>query len=68
MTAGVKDVVLDTLDAYELFEMLEFMADWLTATPESCQEALDRFSPGYGLDELRAALIEFSGRLDEAMR
>lgn len=68
MTAGVADVVLDALDAYELFEILEFLADWLTATPELSQEALDRFSPGYGVAELRAALIGFSRRLEEAMR
>lgn len=68
MSAGVNDVVLDALDAYELFEMLEFMAAWLKATPGPCQEALDRFSPGYGAGELRAALIDFSRRLDQAMR
>jgi hypothetical protein len=68
MSAGVNDVVLDALDAYELFEMLEFMADWLKATPGPCQEALDGFSPGYGVGELRAALVEFSRQLDEAMR
>jgi hypothetical protein len=68
MTAGGNDVVLDALDAYELFEILEFVADWLTATPGPCQEALARFDPGYGVGELRAALIEVSRRLDEAMR
>lgn len=68
MTAGVNDVALDELDAYELFEMLEFVADWLKATPEPCQEALDHFSPGYGVGELRAALISFSRLLDEAIR
>lgn len=68
MSAGVNDVKLDGLDAYELFEMLEFIADWLKATPAQCQEALDRFSPGYGVAELGAALVEFAGRLDEAMR
>jgi hypothetical protein len=68
MSADVNDVRLDAVDAYELFEMLEFMADWLNATPGQCQEALDRFSPGYGVGELRAALIGFSRQLDEALR
>jgi hypothetical protein len=68
MSADVNDVVIDALDAYELFEMLEFMAEWLKATPGPCQESLDRFSPGYGVVELRAALIAFSRKLDEAMR
>ena len=68
MSAGVKDVVLEALDATELFEMLEFLADWLKATPGQCQEALDGFSPGYGVGELRDALIDFSRCLDEAMR
>ena len=67
MSADVKNVVLNALDAYELFEMLEFVADWLKATPGRCQEALDSFSPGYDVGELRAAVIEFSRRLDEAM-
>jgi hypothetical protein len=40
----------------------------LKATPGPCQEALDRFSPGYGVGELRLALIDFSPRLDQAMR
>jgi hypothetical protein len=69
MTAGVNnDVALDGLDAYELLEMLEFVADWLNASAEPCQEALDAFSPGYGVGELRAALISFSRLLDKAIR
>lgn len=68
MTAGVRDVVLDALDACELSEMLEFLADWLKATPSQCQDALDRYSPGYGAGELRAALIDLSRCLGQAMR
>ena len=67
MNAGAYHVALDAIDAYELFELLEFLADWLEATPTQCQEALDRFSPGYGVAELRAALVEFSRRVDRAM-
>ena len=66
MTAGVHTVVLDTLDAQELVEMLEFLADWLKATPVPCQQALDAFSPGYGTGELRAALIEYARLLERA--
>lgn len=65
MTPSVNDVVLDGLDAYELAEMLEFLADWLGATPRLCQQALDGFSPGYGAGELRSALVEFSRLLDQ---
>lgn len=67
MTAGV-DVVLDSLDAHELLEMLEFLIDWLKATPELTQQALDHFSPGYGAGELCGALIEFSRCVGRAMQ
>jgi hypothetical protein len=47
-------------DAWELAEMLEFIDGWLAAQRTGAvADSLDRHSPGYGLDDLRADLARF---------
>jgi hypothetical protein len=45
---------LDTSDAVELAELLQFLHDWLAADPARLGESLNGFvgSPGYDLGEL----------------
>jgi hypothetical protein len=52
---------LDTGDAAELAEMLEFLSDWLAADHGRLAVSLRDFigNPAYGLSELRGDLDKF---------
>ncbi|MEO9220349.1 MAG: hypothetical protein ABI251_00975 [Mycobacteriaceae bacterium] len=52
---------LDTSDAIELTEMLQFLADWLAADPEHLDASLTRFvgHPAHSARQLRANLHRF---------
>jgi hypothetical protein len=52
---------LTDIDAFELSELLEFLADWLGHDPAAVLDtSLGRFTnDGYNLDELRADLARF---------
>jgi hypothetical protein len=51
-------VSLNTTDAAELAEMLQFLSGWLARDPARLAASLQEFvgHPGYGLDELRGDL------------
>ncbi|WP_158886160.1 hypothetical protein [Amycolatopsis anabasis] len=53
---------LDTNDAVELAELLQFLHDWLATDPDRLAESLDRFvgSRAYDLAELRTDLNRFT--------
>jgi hypothetical protein len=53
---------LDTGDAAELAELLQFLTDWLTSDPDHLDASLTRFTgnPAYGLSTLRADLHRFT--------
>ncbi|MEU6713939.1 hypothetical protein ABZ897_20920 [Nonomuraea sp. NPDC046802] len=53
---------LDTTDAIELAELLQFIADWLAADPARLAPSLLDYvgHPAYGLDALRADLERFT--------
>jgi len=53
---------LDTVDAIELAELLQFLAGWLTADPARLSPSLLAYvgHPAYGLDTLRADLDRFT--------
>jgi len=55
------NTTLDTGDAIELAEMLQFLADWLAADPDRLDASLTRFvgHPAYGASQLRADLHRF---------
>lgn len=55
-------VSLETTDAAELAEMLQFLSDWLTADHASLAASLTRFTghPGYDLNQLRNDLHRFT--------
>jgi hypothetical protein len=52
---------LDTADAVELAELLEFLADWLESDRANLTASLARFvgSPDYGPDTLRSDFARF---------
>jgi hypothetical protein len=52
---------LDTADAAELAEMLQFLSDWLSRDPGRLGESLASFvgHPAYGTEELRGDLDRF---------
>jgi hypothetical protein len=52
---------LDTGDAVELAEMLQFVDDWLATDPGELRASLGRFvgNTAYGLDDLRHDLSRF---------
>jgi hypothetical protein len=52
---------LDTSDAAELAELLQFLSDWLSADPDQLDASLTRFigHPTYGANQLRADLHRF---------
>lgn len=52
---------LDTADAIELAELLQFIADWLAADPARLSPSLLAYvgHPVYGLDALRCDLDRF---------
>ena len=53
---------LDTADAIELAELLQFLTGWLTADPARLAPSLLAYvgHPAYSLDTLRADLIRFT--------
>jgi hypothetical protein len=53
---------LDTADAIELAEFLQFLSDWVTAERDHLSGPLTRFtgSEAYGSDQLQADLDQFS--------
>jgi hypothetical protein len=57
--------VLAPEEKYECAEMLEFVAGWLKAEPRLMHAALQAYDPGYGVAELRWALLHFARRLME---
>ena len=56
------EVRLDTGDAAELAEMLQFLSGWLGRDPGRLAVSLDEFTghPGYGIQELRGDLERFA--------
>lgn len=58
----VRPVCLDTGDAVELGEMLEFLGRWLVSDRAGLAGSFERFvgSVGYDLDGLRADLARFA--------
>lgn len=57
--------VLQPEERYECAEMLEFVTGWLKAEPRLVHVALTAYAPGYGVAELRRALLHFANRLME---
>lgn len=53
LTLGDDEVV-------ELAEMLEFLHDWTSCENDPLGSSLERFSPGFSLDELRGDLARFA--------
>ena len=55
-------ISLDTADAIELAEILQFLADWLATDPARLSPSLLACvgHPAYGLDTLRADLDRFT--------
>jgi hypothetical protein len=55
-------ISLDTADAFELGELLQFLAGWLTADPATLSPSLLAYvgHPAYGLDALRCDLDRFA--------
>ena len=53
---------LDTGDAAELAELLQFLAEWLTRDPGRLGASLEQFvgNPAYNLSELRQDLDRFT--------
>lgn len=47
-------------DVVELAEMLEFLHDWTNREHGPLEASLERFSPGFSLDELRGDLARFA--------
>lgn len=47
-------------EVVELAEMLEFLHDWATRENLALGSSLERFSPGFSLDELRGDLARFA--------
>jgi hypothetical protein len=54
-------VKLNTADAAELAEMLQFLSQWLARDPGRLGDSLAQFTghPAYGLEELRGDLERF---------
>jgi len=52
---------LDTIDAIELAEVLEFISNWLESDQATLAPSLGRFvgHPAYGIDSLRGDLARF---------
>jgi hypothetical protein len=52
---------LDTADAAELAEMLQFLSEWLTRDPGRLSASLEDFvgHPAYGISQLRMDLDRF---------
>jgi hypothetical protein len=57
----VPNTSLDTGDAADLAEMLQFLDDWLATDPGDLGAPLGRFvsHPAYGLNDLRGDLARF---------
>jgi hypothetical protein len=57
----VPDISLDTADAVELAELLQFIDDWLRSDRGNLTASLARFvgSPAYSLDTLRDDFARF---------
>jgi len=55
------EVKLDTADAAELAEMLQFLSQWLDRDPARLASSLEEFAghPAYGITQLRADLERF---------
>ncbi len=53
---------LDTGDAAELAELLQFLNDWLANDPKHLDASLTRFvaTPGYDISQLRKDLDRFT--------
>ena len=56
------DVRLDAVDAAELTELLQFLAQWLARDPGRLGASLEQFAghPAYNLGELRQDLNRFT--------
>ena len=61
----IPTVALDELDAEELAEICQFVADWLWVVPEEVAASFEAFvgSPHYPLRELRHDLASWAERL-----
>lgn len=55
-------ISLDTADAAELAELLQFLAEWLTSDPGRLGASLQAFvgHPAYGISQLRTDLDRFT--------
>jgi len=55
-------ITLDTGDAAELTELLQFLRDWLTTDEDHLDASLETFvdTRGYDIDQLRADLDRFT--------
>ena len=60
------EVRLNTADAAELAEMLQFLSQWLARDPARLAASLRQFTghPAYGLAQLRQDLDRFAFLLD----
>jgi hypothetical protein len=58
----VPEVRLDAVDAAELAELLQFLAQWLTRDPGLLGASLGQFAghPAYNISELRQDLNRFT--------
>jgi hypothetical protein len=64
--AGIGDgSMLQPEEGYECAEILEFVAGLLKAEPRLMRAAMAAYAPGYGVAELRRALLHFARRLME---
>ena len=56
------DIRLDSLEAAELAELLQFLRDWLVTDSTNLEASLARFvgGPGYDLAELRGDIGRFA--------
>jgi hypothetical protein len=56
------DMSLDTGDATELAELLQFLSDWLASDPGRLGTSLQKFAgtPAYGTPQLRNDLDRFA--------
>jgi hypothetical protein len=55
-------ISLDTADAAELAELLQFLAGWLASDPARLAASLRAYTghPAYGLEQLRSDLDRFT--------
>lgn len=62
----MEPVRLNPAVAHELVECLEFLCDWIDHDHTGLSERLCRFTPSYGIGELRDDLGRFANSLGAA--